>query len=255
MKTIVINNKKLVMYDSIDELPIVNFQKYNKFLLIDAGVGSDVNDIDQHISKIAKYIKSNKSLAMQELQNMRQNMYMISSSISPKYLAFAALIHSIDDNRVEDLSDENLKAILESLRTVKHSWLINKLAEIKKKIQAELELYFPEEFVNVKEKEAYDRLKSRTLLVLEGIKTGNKKTSEIDEIDDYLFNLHKPKSFIGSESVEIKYDKQFESMCVIISQKINSNARNMTVLQFYSALENIKHQIEAENKAYKKHKR
>lgn len=133
MKTIVINNKKLVMYDSIDELPIVNFQKYNKFLLIDAGIGSDVNDIDQHISKIAKYIKSDKSLAMQELQNMRQNMYMISSGISPKYLAFAALIYSIDDNRVEDLSDENLKAILESLRTVKHSWLINKLTEIKKK--------------------------------------------------------------------------------------------------------------------------
>ena len=133
MRTLVINNKKLVMYDSIEELPIANFQKYNKFLLIDAGIGSDINDIDQHIAKIAKYIKSNQSLAMQELQNMRQNMYMIASGISPKYLAFAALIHSIDDKKVEDLSDENLKLVLESLKTIKHSWLINILTEIKKK--------------------------------------------------------------------------------------------------------------------------
>lgn len=255
MRTIVINNKKLVMYDSIEELPIINFQKYNKYLLIDAGIGSDVNDIDQHISKIAKYIKSDKTLAMQELQNMRQNMFMIASGISPKYLAFAALIHSVDDKKVEDLSDENLKAVLESLRAVKHSWLINLLAEIKKKIQAELELYFPQEFINAKEKEAYDRLKSRTLLVLERVTKGKDTSSEINSIDDYLFNLHKPKSFAGNESVEIKYDKQFESMCLIISQKSNQDARCMTVLQFYSSLENIKAQLEAENKAYKKHHR
>lgn len=133
MKAVVINKKKLLLYDSIDELPIINFQKYNKYLLIDAGIGSDVNDIDQHITKIAKYIKSNKSLAMQELQNMRQNLFMIASNISPKYLAFAALIHSVDGKKVEDLSDNNLKALLDDIKTVKHSWLIHTLAEIKKK--------------------------------------------------------------------------------------------------------------------------
>lgn len=255
MKAIVINKKKLLLYDSIDELPIINFQKYNKYLLIDAGIGSDVNDIDQHISKIAKYIKSNKALAMQELQNMRQNLFMIASNISPKYLAFAALIHSVDGKKVEDLSDDNLKALLNDIKTVKHSWLIHTLAKIKKKIQAELELYFPQEFISVKEKEAYDRLKSRTLLVLEGIIHGKDTSSEINTIDDYLFNLHKPKSFLGDESVEIKYDKQFETMCLIISQKANQDARKMTVLQFYSSLENIKQQIEAEQKAHKKHKR
>lgn len=255
MKKLVINNKRLLVYDSIDELPIANFQKYNKYLLLDAGIGSDVNDIDAHITKIARYIKSDPKQAMQELQNMRQNLFMISSSISPKYLAFAALIHSVNDNKVTDLSDDNLKTILDSLKTVKHSWLTNFVAKIKKKIQAELELYFPEDFINVKEKEAYDRLKRRTLLVLEDIKNGTDSSSEIDRIDDYLFNLHKPNSFSGVDSAEIKYDKQFESMCLLISQKANMDARNMTVLQFYTALDNIKQQLEAEQKAYKKHKR
>ena len=58
MKQMLINKKTICVYDSIDELPIVNFQKYNKYLMIDSGIGSDVDDIDTHITKIAKYIKS-----------------------------------------------------------------------------------------------------------------------------------------------------------------------------------------------------
>ena len=56
MKSLLINKKIVQVYDSIDEMPIVNFQKYNKYLLIDSGIGSDVDDIDAHIVKIAKFI-------------------------------------------------------------------------------------------------------------------------------------------------------------------------------------------------------
>lgn len=67
--------------------------------------------------------------------------------------------------------------------------------------------------------------------------------------------MHSPKVFIGSESIEIKYDKQFESTCLLISQKTNMDAKKMTVLQFYNAVDNIKAQAEAESKNLKKHKR
>lgn len=256
MKQISIKNKTVLLYDCIDEMPIVNFQKYNKYLLIDSGIGSDIDDFDNHIVKLAKYIKSgNKENAIKELQNMRQNLCMISSNISPKYLAFTALIHSIDGKEVKDLSDDSLKAILEDFKEVKHSWLVDLLNKIKKKISDELELYFPQDFVNPKEKEVYDRLKQRTLLVLEGITDGKDNASAIDEIDMYLFSLHKPSSFDGSSSAEIKYDKQFESMCIIIAQKTSLDAKKMTVLQFYSSLENLKQQAEAEKKMLKRHKR
>ena len=77
MKKILFNNRTIEVYDSIEELPIVNFQKYNKYLLIDSGIGSDVDSIDEHIVKIAKLIKKEDSQkAMQELLNMRQNLYM-----------------------------------------------------------------------------------------------------------------------------------------------------------------------------------
>lgn len=243
------------VYDSIDEMPIVNFQKYNKYLLIDSGIGSDADDIDAHIVKIAKYIKSNNNKkALQELQNMRQNIYMVNSEISPKYLAFAALIHSVDGKEVNDLSDDGLKKLLQDLKEVKHSKVVDFLLWLKKKVTNELEIYFPGDFVNPKEKEAYDKLKARTLLVLDSVINDTDNSEQIDAIDMIMLNMHTPKTYIGSESVEVKYDKQFESTCLLIAQKTNMDARKMTVLQFYNAIDNIKTQAEAEAKRYKKYK-
>ena len=205
---------------------------------------------------IAKFIKANNNKkALQELQNMRQNMYMVNSEISPKYLAFAALIHSIDGKEVNDLSDDGLKKLLQDLKDIKHSKVINFLLWLKKKVTNELETYFPGDFVNPKEKEAYDRLKNRTLLVLDSIINNTDNTKQIESIDTMMLNMHVPKVFIGSESVEVKYDKQFESTCLLIAQKTNMDARKMTVLQFYNAIDNIKAQAEAEAKSLKKHKK
>ena len=134
MRTMTLNGNVLKVYDDIDELPILNFQKYNKFLLIDSGIGSDVDAIDRHISRIAKYIKTDKVLAMQELQNMRQCMYMIANNISPIHMAFASLIYSFNGNPVTDLSDENLKSLIDKLRYTKRSKIIDFLADFKKKL-------------------------------------------------------------------------------------------------------------------------
>lgn len=253
MKTVIIKNKKIKLYDSIDEMPIVNFQKYNKCVLIDSGLGSDVDSVDSHIVNIAKYInKGDKKNAMQELQNMRQNMHMIVSNVSPKNLAFAALIHSIDDKEQKDLSDAHLKEIIDDLGEMPYSLFIDLLTGLKKKLSTELELYFPSEFDSAKEKEAYTKLKMRTLLQLQELIEDENHAEEIAELDEFLFSLHKPKNFNGKESEEIKYDKQFESACMIISQKTGMNAKQMTVLEFYNTLTNIQKQTEAEKKAYKK---
>ena len=255
MKNLTVNKKTVRVYDSIDEMPIINFQKYNKYLLIDSGIGSDVDDIDAHIARIAKFIKSNNAKkALQELQNMRQSMYMVNSEISPKYLAFAALIHSIDGEEVNDLSDDGLKNVLAKLKEIKHSKIIGFLVWLKKKVTTELEMYFPGDFVNPKEKDAYDKLKQRTLFVLDSMINGTDNSEQIETIDMVMLNMHSPKSYIGSESVEIKYDKQFESTCLLIAQKTSMDAKKMTVLQFYNAVDNIKQQLEAESKSVKRHK-
>lgn len=256
MKTIHLNNKTIKLYDCIDELPIINFQKYNKYLLIDAGLGSDANSIDTHIVNIAKYIQKNdRAKAIQELQNLRQSMHLIVSNVSPKYMAFAALIHSIDGKKLDDLSDDNLRSIIEKLNEVPHGFITSVLFDLKKKLSTDLETYFPSEFESAKEKEAYSKLKARTILQLQEIADEIDNAERIDEIDKALFDLKKPRNFAGKTSEEIKYDKQFESACMLISQKAGMNAKKMTTLEFYSVMDNISKQLEAERKVYNSHKK
>lgn len=136
MKTITLNDSVLKMYDDIDELPIVNFQKFNKYMLIDSGIGSDIDSIDKHITRLAKLVKlDDKAQALQELQNMRQNMHMIVNNISPIHLAFATLIYSINGQRLTDLSDENLNALLHRLQCTKRSKVIDLVLSFKKKLK------------------------------------------------------------------------------------------------------------------------
>lgn len=123
----------------------------------------------------------------------------------------------------------------------------------KKKITYELETYFPSDFISLKEKSSYDKIKSRTLLVLEAIRQDVDNTESIELIDLELLKAYEPRLFIGSESAEILHDKHFESTCLLIMQKSGMDARSMTVLQFYSAVSNIKQQIEAETKRARKY--
>ncbi|MCM1077874.1 MAG: hypothetical protein NC344_06890 [Bacteroidales bacterium] len=119
MKRTSIGRHSVEIYDSIDELPIRRFHKFNKMLLIDAGVGSDLADFDRHIERAMAYSRSKTpELTSTELDNLRQNVYFIQSGLSPRHLAFAVLVSSIDGKVCEDLSDEALQGVVDLLADV-----------------------------------------------------------------------------------------------------------------------------------------
>lgn len=136
MKSISVNKHSLKMYDSIDEMPIVNFQKFNKLLLLDSGIGSTVDDVDTHLAHLANLIKSDVNKAQIEIQNLRQNLAMIILNISPKFMAFIPLIAEIDGKPLTDLSDENCIETLELLNTkVSSSFITTIIENVKKKFK------------------------------------------------------------------------------------------------------------------------
>lgn len=243
MREETIGKHRIKIYDSIDELPILRFHKYNKYLLVDSGVGSDLEDADGRFVRAIKYVKTDPDLAVKELQNLRQLLHLINTTLNPKHLAFATLVVEIDGKPVTDLSDSGLQETLRILNEAKKGWLDWLMELVKKKIDEELSLYFPALFDDARAKEVYDKLRARTLLIVDEIISGQDKLQEVEKIDDYLLSLAKPKTFAGKDSVEIQYDKQFENMNILLAQQLSVKTENMTVLQYYNAFEYLKKSV------------
>lgn len=69
---------------------------------------------------------------------------------------------------------------------------------------------------------------------------GDDNKKEMDQIEDYLFSLFKPKKYNGSDGLEVSTVNAFEDMCFIIGREISENPKYLSTLTFYRSLENIK---------------
>lgn len=240
MKTEKIGKYTVEIYDSIDELPIKRFHKFNKYVLVDSGIGSDLNDINTKISRIAQFIEKEPESAKLELENLRQSLYMITEEINLKHLSLIPLIKSINGKEVHDLSDENIKFLLKKLSSVNLGFFNRLVESVKKKIDSEITLFFPSQFGSSLSKEYHDKLRERSLKQLEGIIKNKDNKAAIDKIDEFLLTFTKPKKFSGKESMEIQYEKDFEEMCIFLQKELSMDMDKTTVSQFYTALGYIK---------------
>lgn len=185
-----------------------------------------------------------------ELDNLRQTVYFIQSELSPKHLAFCILVKSIDGKENDDLSIEGLQKTLEKFADLPNNDLTAQMEAVKKKIDEELQTYFPTLFDDATVKEYYDDLKKRTILMLQTIINGETEgvQAQIDKLTVALITYNKPSVFSGSENLEIQHDKSFENMCLLISQKLHVDAKKQTVLEFYNAFEYIKEMMKTDAK-------
>lgn len=258
MVTAKIGKHTVEFYDTIEELPIVRFHKYQKLLLVDAGIGSDIAAFDQRIEKTRRFLMAGKpEQAQQELENMRQCVFLIQSGVNPKHRAFAALITKIDGQDCTDIGDDALAVITEKLNDVPESELTAQLEAVKKKIDGELTLYFPTLFNDSDVKEYYDILRKRTLEILNGIVAGvdDPAGAEIvDKLTTALITYSNPKMFTGSNGVEIQFDRQFENLCLVLSEQLHVGPKKYSVLEFYNAFDFVKERAKQAEKAQKRAK-
>ena len=253
MKEVELAGHKVRLYDSIDELPIVRFHKYNRFLLVDAGIGSDISDYDAHVERVIAYVRrGEKENFAKEFDNMRQNLFLIMSECSPKFLSFACLVESIDGQPQNDLSQEGLQKVLDLLGEASKRDVTEVLNSVKKKIDEELALYFPTLFDDVRTREYYDEVKRLTTMLLLQLSDGfdNERKSVIDGIKEHLLLFTKPKVFSGRDGLEVVHDKEFATMCLLITKETGTEAKQMNVLEYYNAYDYIRQKArKAQNKA------
>ena len=258
MVTAKIGKHTVEFYDTIEELPIVRFHKYQKLLLVDAGIGSDIAAFDQRLLKAREFIAAKKpEQAQQELENLRQCVFMIQTGLAPKHRAFAALVTKLDGRDCDDIGDDALAAITETLNDVPEQELTAQLDAVKKKIDGELMLYFPALFNDSDVKEYYDLLRKRTLEILNGIVAGvtDPGASEIvSKLTTALITYSNPKLFTGSDGVEIQFERQFENLCLVLSEQLHVKPKQYTVLEFYNAFDFVKERAKQAERAQKRPK-
>lgn len=250
MKEVKLNGHDVRVYDSIDDLPMVRFHRYNRMLLVDAGIGSDISDFDNHVERVVRYIrKGDNDNAAKELDNLRQNVYMIMQGQSVRDLSFACLVESIDGVRCDDLSPEGLQKVLHMLGGATRRELTEAFQSVKKKIDDELGLYFPSLFDDVTTREYYDILKRLTVAMLARM-TDDEDGSREEELRERLVLFQRPKVFTGHEGLEVRHDKDFETMCLAITKETGRDAKTMTVLEYYNAYEYLREKSrKTQNKA------
>lgn len=236
-------NHEIEIYDSIQNLPILRFQKFNKYQMIASEVGNDFLDYEKRTEQALKFLKSGMiNEAIQELNNRRQAVWNAYNEFTPLGRAFAVLVRRIDNVKYEEYSPDDLDRILLHLNNigVDVETSLNQLKEVKKKIETELVVYFPLYFQkNSNKEQSVLRLKLANLKLDEIIE---EETKEKSEVVKELLEHEKPNSWNvwDKGNMERAMEVDFQKFALMVTEKSNQTLHKMTTFTFYTMAELIK---------------
>lgn len=116
MKAIDVNGTQVILYSSIKELPVDLAKKFQRQLLQDLGIGNTIEDVDDHLGRLMEFVKADKKdEAIEEIKNLRYNLFTQLSEWDYRSLGFACLVHSLGGQVLTDYSDEGLAEITSRL--------------------------------------------------------------------------------------------------------------------------------------------
>jgi len=124
------------LFDSIQNLPILRFQKFQKYQMQASEIGNSLEDYDSRMLKAIQFLKKGLlAEGAQELENGRQTFFNCINEFSPEGKSFAVLVKRIDKQNYEEFSPDSLEKCLEHLDKIGlgNATSIEKLKEVKKK--------------------------------------------------------------------------------------------------------------------------
>lgn len=103
-------------------------------------------------------------------------------------------------------------------------------------------MFFPTLFDGIEELQSRSFRKKRLLALCDMIiaddNTDAVKT--LFEIEVAMLNMVKPKNFIGTDSYEIQFEKNYQTVCHGLNSHTNKSVKEMTVLEVYTLMEMLK---------------
>lgn len=240
-----INGSRVIIYDSIEEMPILRYRDFNKYLMIDAGVGSDLESVISHTSTMERFAgKKDFNRLVKEFNNFRQALLFIVTGVSPKYDCFCCLVKELNGKEYpNELSRDDIEEIKEELNNKGLSFKKVKglISDIKKKFDREFEVYFPRISGDMNVVEYYTKLKRYGLTVLKKIQ-GDDVEGDIERLEQAILSTYEPKVYAGSDGAEVSHTTNFNTMALALSQRFNKDPEQLTVIKYYQLVELVKAQ-------------
>lgn len=141
-----INGNVVELFDSVDNMPAINFQEFNTGIVIDAGIGSDAESIERHITEIARFIQADdKENALKQLSNYHNCLHLIVNKVSPKYRAFAACVASINGELFPHFEDSKIEKVQDLVNKtgITYGKIKALIGQVKKNLMMKLSFIFP----------------------------------------------------------------------------------------------------------------
>lgn len=237
---------EIEIYSDFETLPILRFQKFNKYQLKASDVGSEFSDFQQRVVKISQYIQKDlKDSALKELENMTLTVFNGFHEISPRSKAFAILVKRIDEEEFQDISAEGLQKCLEALDAINFPYaeVLRLITDVKKKLDTQLSVYFPKQFKRGGDKEtALLRVKRANLMLDNITDPGEQKEIEIFELERLILERNPPNIWNTylPENMELFLESEFNKFLLSVCENSNLDIDKLTVKTFYSKVEQIK---------------
>jgi len=135
MKKLLKNDIEIVFIDDMRQcVPASRWKDFNKYLMYESDLGSDMESISNHFAKIFQYANyKDIENTKKEVENLYFAFFNILERISGKSVALASMVESIGGKPVTDLTEDGLKETASKLEDLLTDKEITELKDIIKK--------------------------------------------------------------------------------------------------------------------------
>lgn len=236
---------EIEIFDSIHNLPILRFQRFNKYQMIASEVGNTFADYDQRTLKALQFLqKGMKDEAIQELENRRQTVFNAFNEFTPVGKSFAILVKRIDNVVYDTFSPDDLDRCLLHLEKIGLGTkeAIETLQEVKKKIETELVVYYPEFFPKNGNKEQTALRVRRVNLILDSIINQQIEEDQIFNVEKEILETDKPNvwNVWKKGNMERVLEVEFHKFAISVVEKLKQPLDTLTTFTFYATVEHLK---------------
>lgn len=116
MREVELPGGKIKIRETIKELPIDRFTDFQKYLVQDSGIGSDMLSVEKHFGMWDRLASAGKiDEAMRERHNLHMNIYLAINRINIQHISFVCLVDSVNGVGVDDYSESAMHDLSKKL--------------------------------------------------------------------------------------------------------------------------------------------